>query len=266
MIKNILEDKRSQLIARSKSSDKEKIDNKTRFEKRVKSRLANSVRQFNKIDMNQFFKDDLLTVKIEVIGETDTYFVTITFSNVLKNLQRYIIKNGDRLDLRSILRALIDTFNANDIYSRCTCPDFHYRIGYYASRNNTITGPKETIPSRITNPRDTLGPGCKHLMLALSNTSWLVKVASVINNYIKYMQQHREQQFADIIYPALYGKKYNKDVQMNIFDPDSLETDQDTLDTSNKLGAISGRFSSTHQPIRNKKEQEGDSDGWSIKQ
>ncbi len=130
------------------------------------------------------------------------------------------------------------------------CSDFFYRFGYWATVNNINSGEPQLIPSDETNPNNDLGPGCKHVMLVLSNTSWLIKVASVINNYIKYMLKYREKQYADIIYPAIYGKKYEKPVQQNIFD-DEMETDTETIDKSNEEGRVSGRFSSENQPSRN---------------
>ena len=56
----------------------------------------------------------------------------------------------------------------------------------------------------MTNPNDTLGVGCKHIMLVLSNTSWCIKLASVIHNYINYMKSHYEKLYADIIYICVY--------------------------------------------------------------
>ena len=54
---NILnEDSRQQLLNRSKSAQPEKQDNKTRYQKRLKSRISQSVSQYNDIDMNKLFK------------------------------------------------------------------------------------------------------------------------------------------------------------------------------------------------------------------
>ena len=51
----LLEDKRNDLISQSRRGEKEK-DGKTRYEKRVKSKVASTVREFNQIDMNNLFK------------------------------------------------------------------------------------------------------------------------------------------------------------------------------------------------------------------
>ena len=105
----------------------------------------------------------------------------------------------------------------------CSCPDFIYRFGFQATQNKydtysfdkkKIRNPKlgvvdpQSIPANITNPKDSLGSSCKHTLLVLSNNSWLMKVASVINNYVKYMEKNYQKAYADIIYPAIYEKPY----------------------------------------------------------
>ena len=246
----INEDKRTQLVADSKRGKREK-DGLTRYQKRLKSRVANSVREFNNIDMNELFKNNIITISINVKGETDNYLVKISYGGFLDTLKDELKRTGKEIiDLRLIIRALIITFNKEDVYISCSCEDFFYRFGYWATVNKINSGEPQLIPSDETNPNNDLGPGCKHIMLVLSNTSWLIKVASVINNYIKYMEKYRQQQYANIIYPAIYNKKYEKPVQQNIFG-DEIETDTETIDRSNEEGRIRGRFSSENQPLRN---------------
>ena len=246
----LFEDSRTQLVADSKRGKKER-DGKNRFQKRLKSHVASSVRQYNRIDMNELFKNNIITISIEVKGETDDYLVKISYGGFLDALKDELKRNNTEIiDLRLIIRSLIIAFNRNDVYISCSCPDFFYRFGYWATINNINSGEPQLIPSDETNPNNHLGPGCKHVMLVLSNTSWLIKVASVINNYIKYMAKHREQQYATIIYPAIYNKKYTGPVQQNIFD-DEIETDTEVIDKSNEEGRVSGRFSSENQPVRN---------------
>lgn len=126
------------------------------------------------------------------------------------------------------------------------CPDWKYRMNFWSTVNKINSGAPENRPSKITNPVNDLGPGCKHVMLVLSNHNWLIKVASVINNYIKYFEKHKQREYADIIYPAIYGKKYEEPVQIDIMDSgsDNLDTSTDTIDVANKVGAVSGRFKS----------------------
>lgn len=233
----LFEANRTQLINKSKNSEK----GRQRYNRRVKSRMANAVRDFNSIDMNKLFKDDILAVDVTVHGETDDYKVRMSFGGFLEILRDQIEKAG-KLDLRAITRALVIGFNKDDVYIHCTCPDFKYRFDYYATRNIYNSGEPQNIPSKITNPRDSLGSGCKHILLLLSNTAWLIKVASVINNYIKYTQKNMQRAYTDIIYPAIYGKEYEEPVQLSIFDKDDLDTDETTIDKSNQYGRTSTQF------------------------
>ena len=250
----LTEDKRNALVARSKRGQREK-DGKTRFEKRLKSRVASNVSQFNKIDMNSLFKSGILTVNIDVKGETDNYVVTISFSGFLDKLREKLERaNTTDIDVKTVIRALLDSFNSEDIYMRCNCDDFFYRFGYWNTRNKIITGEVQLIPSDITNPKDELGAGCKHLMLVLSNTSWLIKVASVIRNYIQYMERYKKNLYIKIIYPAIYGKKYEEPVQTSMFDDeDSLESDKETINASNRLAREKSRFKKDN-PFRIRKQ------------
>jgi hypothetical protein len=61
------------------------------------------------------------------------------------------------------------------------------------------------------------------------------------------MQAHYERLYADIIYPAIYGKDYEDDVQLSIDDMDGgdgLATDSstDTLDTANEYNRERTKF------------------------
>lgn len=237
------EDRRSELISRGKSGEREKGDGKTRFEKRVKSKVANTVREYNQINMNSVFKDGILTVIIPVIGETSNYKVKIKFGGFLKLLQKETKRLG-KIDLRTITRALLESFNHDDVYIFCSCEDFFYRFSYWATVKDINSGEPQLIPAKITNPTNNKGPGCKHIMLVLSNTVWLLKVASVINNYIKYMERYRQNDYAKIIYPAIYGKEYTQPVQLSMDDSkDEILSDDETfIDTTNEYGRTSGRF------------------------
>ena len=164
----ILEDNRSKLISRSKTAEREK-DGKTRYQKRVRSRVESSNRQYNEIDMNKLFRQDILDLNIHIIGETDKYVVKIKFGGILDALHS-LLQAGNSFDLRIMTKAIVQAFNRNDVYISCDCPDFFYRFGYYATVNNINSGEPQLIPSKETNPDDVLGPGCKHVMLVLANT------------------------------------------------------------------------------------------------
>ena len=239
------EEKRTQLISKSKTAQKEK-DGKTRYQKRVKSKVRANVSQLNKIDFNQLFKDNIMTVNLEVDGETNTYLVTISFGGFLDQLRDELEKANNIFSLRTVIRALLNSFNSDNVYIKCSCPDFRYRFAYWLSRDNIIAGnEKETRPSDITNPNNNLGNGCKHIMLVLSNTSWIIKLGSVVTNYYNYMEKHYKKLWADVIYPAVWDKEYEEPIQLDIDsidDIDQLDTSTDTVDKSNIYARDKNKF------------------------
>ena len=222
---------RNQLINKTKNSDnyKDQSKGKNRWDRRTKSRIANSVAQYNKVDMDALFKRDILTLGVDVHGETDDYVVTIRFIGLLKEVQREVKANKGKLEYKVIARAMSRVFNSGDVSLHCTCPDFKYRQSYNASKQNYGTQ-YEPRPSNITNPNDTKGGGCKHCMLVLSNLDWMMKVSSVINNYIKYCQNNLEYNYATYIFPKVYGVPYKQAVQQSLFDNGGyLASDQKTV-------------------------------------
>lgn len=271
----LIEDSRQQLLSKAKTGANYKTDTskgKNRYERRVHSKISSTVKEYNNIDMNKFFKDNILDVKIKVEGETDDYLVEISFGDVLDKLKDNISKNNGKFEFKVILQALIKCFNTNDVYVRCDCPDWQYRFGYWASIDDIIVGEKEKIPSDITNPDNKLGPACKHVCLVLSNLQWLYKVASTINNYVNYMESHYKQAYKGIIYPKLYDKDYEliSDEEKNprfykVDSDEEIGTDSDLIKQSNEYGATRGRFKkgntqgirfakNTNEPVVDEKE------------
>lgn len=244
----LLEKSRQELINKSKSgaeySKKNQSRGKNRWERRTYSQVANSVRDYNQINMDAFFKGDVLEFGINVHGETDNYVVTVLFEGILGELRREVQGNNNKLEFKCVLRALLKIFNSNDVYVSCTCKDWSYRFKYWAQKN----GYNSAIPDQYTNMRpkpqgqggaagandqDTKGSACKHVNLVISNLDWMMKVASVINNYIKWCRVNMERNYADYIFPQVYGVPYNKAIQLSLFDDPNdnglLPSDQDTI-------------------------------------
>ena len=251
----IVEDSRQQLISASKRADNYAPENqdkgKNRYQRRLHSKIVNSVKEMNAINMDKFFKDNILDVGINVRGETNNYVVRISFGDVLDNIHTQLARNNDELNLRCITRALVSSFNSDNVYVRCSCPDSTYRMNFWNSVKDVIIGEKETRPSIETNPNDTKGRGCKHILLVLSNNTWIMKVAAVIYNYINYMKEHYTQLYADVIYPAIYEKEYEDDVQLQIDttpeedeeQPDiDVVADKDLINVSNKWARTKNQF------------------------
>lgn len=246
----LLEDKRAQLLSKQKQGRNYVPSNqhkgKNRYQRRLKSKIKASVSHFNNIDMNKFFKDDILDVSIDVQGETSNYVVRLSFYGTLDELHNFLSANNT-FDRKAIMKSLSRAFNRDDVYMNCTCPDFHYRHRYHATQNNLIVGQTEDRPNRFdwTNKNNDMGPACKHVSLALSDSSWLIKVASVIYNYIKYMEDHQERMYQKYIYPAIYQQPWEEESQLDITDidgTDELETDTDTIDTANIEARKRGQF------------------------
>lgn len=235
---NLNEATKNQMIIKSKSADsyssKNQTKGKNRYERRIYSQMSSNRNQYNKIDMDALFKRDILTIGILVHGETDDYTVTMRFTGICKNIRDELSrKQKDKVNFKIISRALTKAFNNGQIQMNCTCKDAQYRQRYWQWRNGNGTQ-YEPRPSNITNPKDTKGAGCKHTLLVLSNLDWLMKITSVINNYIEYARTNKQMQrlYADYIFPKIYGTPYKKAVQLSIFDTGMLPNDQKTIKTS----------------------------------
>jgi len=235
---------RQQLLAKSRKAKKYSKNNQSkginRYERRLKSQLSASVKDYNIIDMDRFFKRDILSFSVPVRGETDTYMVSLELHDVLKEIQRQIRQNKGKFEFKVVLSSLSSVLNTGDVYTGCTCPDAKYRQAFWQTRNNYKAGYKELRPSDETNPKDELGAGCKHVMLVLANLSWMYKVASVINNYIKYSRDRLQKNYIDYIFPKVFGMRYDKAVQLQLFYSDEesglLPTDQETISKTIEQG------------------------------
>ena len=244
----LLEDRRSTLLSQSKKganyAPSNQLYGKNRYKRRLRSSIAPSIKHFNNMDMDKFFKTDTLDVSVDIRGETNIYKVRMSFVGTLEELHDYIKKNNiEQVDRKMILKALMKAFNRDDVYINCTCPDFRYRFKYWATRKGLLIGDPENRPADITNPGDDKGPGCKHIILCLSDSSWLIKIASVILNYIEYMEKHDPRLYQKYIYPAVYDKEYDER-QLSIFDDEEeiLDSDEETIKTSNIEARKKGQF------------------------
>lgn len=228
---------------------------KNRFQRRVHSKISPSVKEYNEIDMNKLFKDNILDVGIVVNGETNTYLVRVSFVGLLDAIQEELDKTGsDKVDPRIIQRSLVKSINDDDkVMISCTCEDFKYRFGFWANKgdflnqnpNNNYDPIMLNDSPVITNPMNNKGRACKHILLVLNNLRWLMKVTSVIYNYVNYMEKHYNRLYVDVIYPALYGKEYTDDVQtdLDLFGTgDELATSKDDIDISNKYARTKNQF------------------------
>lgn len=261
----LLEKKRSELISKSRSSDKYKTkgrENQNRWDRRTKSRIAATVADYNNIDMNAFFKGDILNFGVKVQGETNNYVVIVTFEGILKHLRDEIVRNKNKLEFKCVVRALMNSFNSEDVYVSCSCPDWKYRQAYWSTQGKYNSGTPQTDNGMmIANPGDTKGAGCKHVNLVLSNLNWCLKLASTINNYINYCKDKMEVNYQRYIFPVVYGKEFDDVIRNNDFiynSDDSIDTDllddEATINLANALGRVRGRFKKK-EPVQFEQEE-----------
>lgn len=257
--KMLLEANRTSLVSQSRSVGiyKNTERGKNRFERKKYSKIANAVKNYNEIDMNKLFKQDTLQVNIPVVGESDEYVVTIKLDGVIGELQKNIKNNNNKLEFRSIIQALTKVFNTADVYVKCVCPDFKYRFAHWNIIKNVSVDDSAQDPGPgkgIANPNDDKGRGCKHILLVLANGDWMMKVASVINNYCHYLSEKRPEAFLKLVFPKLYGVPADEADQNDIVeDNEDLETGKDLIDIINEYGRNRGKFKkgSNKNPVTN---------------
>lgn len=244
----LTEDTRNQLVAKSRTAGpyKDQSRGKNRFERKKFSRIATQVKSYNQIDMDQFFKQDILEVTIPVKGETADYNVVIKLNGVLEEIRRNIKANKNAFEYRTVLQALTKIFNMSDVYVKCSCLDFrfqfdHWSIVHQYSANDSTSDPG---PGKgIANPHDDKGIGCKHILLALANAGWIMHVASVINNYVHYAENNMQKAFLAIIFPKLYDIPASAAVEQGLVPEDTkIETTKDIIDVINKYGKERGKI------------------------
>ena len=244
----LTEDTRTLLVSKSRSVGpyKDQIRGKNRFERKKHSQIAKTVKQYNKIDMNQLFKQDILEVAIPVTGETDNYTVNVRMEGIVAEIARNIKNNKNKLEYRTIVQSITKIFNTANIFVKCSCPDYKYRFAHWNIVNNVSVddSSKDPGPGKgIRNPNDDKGRGCKHVLLVLANGDWVMKVASVINNYIHYAEEKLQPAFLKLIFPKLYGVAFEDAAENNLLPDDfELETSTDIIDVINDYGRNRGKY------------------------
>ena len=260
------EDTRAQLIAKSRNTDlyKNQTHGKNRFERKKYSKVASQVKSFNQIDMNKFFKQDILEVNIPVVGETDTYTVTIRLDGVVAEIAKNIKANNNKFEFRTVVQALTKVFNSsNNVRVKCTCADFKYRYAHsLILNNNSVDGTDKDPGPGKTGMANTQGKGCKHILLVLNNQAWLMKVVSVLHNYVNYSQEHMQKAFLKIIFPKLYGIPADAAIEENLVPEDTnLDTEKHIIDVINDWAKNRGKYKKgeNRNPINDKRnKKEGD--------
>lgn len=119
----LTEKTRKELINKSINADKTKSYGTTRYERRNKVSVFNTIQNYNKVDMNALFKANLLSFKIPVKGETNNYEIVVLFEGICDDLKNEIKNNNNKLEFKCVYRALIKAIDKQDIYISCSCDD-----------------------------------------------------------------------------------------------------------------------------------------------
>lgn len=239
---------RAQLVAQSRNVGqyKDTSRGRNRMERKKYSKIANAVKNYNEIDMNKLFKQDILQVNIPVVGETDEYTVTIKLEGVVAEIQKNIKNNGNKLEFRTVIQSLTKVFNTSDVYVKCTCADFKYRFAHWNIIKNVSVDDSSADPGPgkgIANPNDDKGRGCKHVLHCLANGNWMMKVASVIMNYCHFLSEKKPDAFLKLIFPKLYGVPADEAAENDLVeDNEDLETGKDLIDIVNDWARQRGKF------------------------
>ena len=263
--KVLLETTRQQLIDKSKSGQNYNNKKINRWNRKSKISIANTVADYNQIDMNEFWKKDNLKFIVKVKGETSNYDVTIEFNKLHEKIQHYVAANKNKFNRDNVTKALMDAISSSDIKVECSCKDFIYRLSYYATQQGFKSGSREDRPANITNPLNNKGACCKHILAVINNAMWIRNVASVIVNYANYAKEHMEYNYSRYIFPNIYGIPYNQAVQMCMddFDADGdpideLATDEELINMANEIAKARFRGHKTKQQIEQEKERQAE--------
>lgn len=165
-------------VSRKNLVGKTKVGSPERYNRRLRYGAMSTP----EIDGDKLLDEDMLVIYVQVGKYTDT----IAFAGVLKHFID-IVKSDPKhaVNRRNLVRAINEQVDLTDVFVNCSCPDFRMRYAYWASRYSYKYGEPETRPAKITNPNDAIGAVCKHLASILSNKKWLVKAASVVNDFIQ---------------------------------------------------------------------------------
>ena len=121
-----------------------------------------------------------------------------------------------------------------------------YNFDHWNIINNVSTSDTAHDPGpckNIRNPQDNKGRGCKHVLLVLNNGDWMMKVASVINNYVHYAETNMQKAFLKLIFPKIYGIPADEMLEQDLVDDEKfLDSSAGLIDAINEYGAKRGRY------------------------
>lgn len=104
--------------------------------------------------------------------------IPVNYNHKVLSVERIVLDNPEPVYDISVENYHNFYVNAGVMLHNC------YRFAYWATKYGYKYGKPETRPAKKTNPNDKIGAMCKHLTALLANKKWVVKIASIINDYI----------------------------------------------------------------------------------
>ena len=168
----LLEVSRKNLVGKTKVGSPERYNRRLRY----------GAMSTPEIDGDKLLNEDMLVIYVQVGKYTDI----VAFAGVIKHFIEIVKRDPKHaVNRRNLVRAINEQVDLTDVFVNCSCPDMKYRYRYWADKYKYLYGEPEKRPAEITNPDDSIGAMCKHLTAILSNKKWLVKAASVVNDFIQ---------------------------------------------------------------------------------
>lgn len=192
-----------------------------------------TTRDFKNVNFKLLMEEDEFLVVLRV-GD---YVVSVDFDGPFEEL-KYLVKGMrgpnriKRLTKTIVQEALNRALDTEDIYVSCSCPDFKYRMRYYATQKGYLFGsPKETRRPQYTktNKDDNKGYVCKHILTALYGKRWVPYAA---NAWLEYMKANPELS-EEYLWPDKRVRKPKDNVEV-ADDTDAIKNNDTSNDTSEK--------------------------------
>ena len=240
------EDKLHKSLAALNRTPEEKADHAKKIRETKIYKVLNKMIE-DKVDLTEnnyeiyrlayFPKSPKLDVQFNNINDAISYFKLNHKIVAIENIEYDMLQPVYDIEVENYHNFYVD---AGVILHNCY-RFAHWNIVKGVSVDDTAHDPGPG--AGIANPNDDKGRGCKHILLALSNADWIMKVASVIKNYIFYMEEHNQKAFTKVIFPKMYGLTPEEAQEKGIIPEDvNLATDKNLIDQINDLAKNRGKF------------------------
>jgi hypothetical protein len=174
---------------------------------RYQKKANYSPKDFKNVDFEELFENNTFTWSTRVHGASN-YIVTISFEGPF-DLLKYELKGlrgknrWKRITLPIVTNALSRALDTEDLYVDCSCPDFVYRFGFWATQADCKYGTPQNRAPKVRNVYNNKGYCCKHILAILYGKRW---VQSAAKAWLSYMQANPE-----LTEYYIWGKDYKSD-------------------------------------------------------